>query len=115
MNRAPANNLHNGGSNQSDASFGYTAGVAEALLQSHAAEINLLPALPPQWPDGSVRGLRARGGFEVSINWKDGKLKSAEIINRINASATVRYREKTTSLQFKAGETVRLNAELSLQ
>jgi alpha-L-fucosidase 2 len=113
MNRTPANNLHNGGSNQSDASFGYTAAVAEALLQSHAGEISLLPALPPKWPNGSVTGLRARGGYEVSMDWKDGKLTSAEISNCRNTSTSVRYSKRTALLQFKAGETIRLTAELS--
>jgi alpha-L-fucosidase 2 len=111
--RAPAANLHNGGANQSDASFGYTAGVAEALLQSHAGEISLLPALPPQWPIGSVQGLRARGGYEVSMEWKDGKLQSAEIFNRDGGSCAVRYGEKTTKLLLKPGESARLNAALA--
>ena len=109
-----APNLHNSGSNQSDASFGLTAGVAEALIQSHAGEISLLPALPPHWRDGSVNGLRARGGFEVRMAWKDGKLRSTEIRNTRAADCKVRYGTKTAALSLKRGKVTQLNADLAV-
>ncbi|MCX6879811.1 MAG: glycoside hydrolase family 95 protein [Verrucomicrobia bacterium] len=108
-----APNLHNRGSNQSDGSFGLTAGIAEALLQSQAGEISLLPALPTSWPDGAVSGLRARGGFELTMRWKAGRLESAEIRNPNAAVARVRYGERTAELSFKAGEPIRLDAGLT--
>jgi alpha-L-fucosidase 2 len=104
VNRTPANNLHNSGANQSDASFGYTAAGAEALVQSCTEEINKLLALPPQWPDGSVQGLRARGGNEVNMEWKNGKLLSAQISNRNGGSCTVRYGDKTTKASANPAE-----------
>jgi alpha-L-fucosidase 2 len=109
-----SDNLHNRGSNQSDANFGLTAAIAEALLQSHAGEISLLPALPPSWGTGSVSGLRARGGFEIAMQWKDGKLQSAAIRNSALATVKVRYGGKTAEVPIKAGQTVRLSADLAV-
>jgi alpha-L-fucosidase 2 len=110
--KAAAPNLHNSGANQSDASFGFTAGVAESLLQSHAGEISLLPALPSGWTNGSVSGLRARGGCEVGMQWKDGKLQSGEIRSQLGGLRKIRSGNRTASFSFKPGEAIRLNAEL---
>jgi alpha-L-fucosidase 2 len=99
---------------QIDGNFGGTSAIAEMLLQSHSGEIELLPALPAAWPDGSVRGLRARGGFELEVAWNDGKLTHVKIKSVGGRKATVRYGDRTTEIQLKSGKTIELNSALQL-
>jgi len=106
------NNLHFSGSNQSDINFGLTAAMAESLLQSHAGEISILPALPVSWKDGSVSGLKARGGYEVSISWADGKMTSCEIKSLLGHPFTVRYAGQTKDFSLPAGKSVILGPGL---
>jgi len=98
---------------QLDGNFGLTAGIAEMLLQSQAGEIELLPARPKEWPSGSITGLRARGGYEIGIEWKDGKLASATVKNVSgDGQCQVRYGDKVVEVKVKKGEAKELNREL---
>ena len=89
-----------------DGNLGFTSAIAQMLLQSHAGEINLLPALASKYPTGSVKGLRARGGYEVDICWKDGKLIEAELkaINPSEENVIVRYGEATQTISLQEGD-----------
>ncbi|MDD2953931.1 MAG: glycoside hydrolase family 95 protein [Parabacteroides sp.] len=89
---------------QMDGNMGMTAGIAEMLLQSHDDEINLLPALPKKYSNGYVKGLKARGNYEVSISWENSQLTSAKIKAVYAGSVKVRYKEKAKTVTFNKGE-----------
>jgi len=91
-----------------------TAGIAEMLLQSRDEEITLLPALPAAWPNGSVTGLCARGGFIVDIAWHDGKLISANIFSRNGTSTQLRYGNQKAAVHLRRGEAKRYSSNLSI-
>ena len=93
---------------QIDGNFGGTAGITEMLLQSHMGFIQLLPALPDAWQDGSVSRICARGGFEVNLSWKDGKLAEAVVTSEKGVPCTVRYEDKTLSFKTKKGSSYRI-------
>ncbi|MDR1937563.1 MAG: glycoside hydrolase family 95 protein [Tannerellaceae bacterium] len=113
VNRTHLNLFSGGGSVfQIDANLGYTAAVAEMLLQSHSGEIKLLPALPGAWPSGTVNGLCAEGGFEVSLSWQDMNLTGATIKSKTGNRAIIRYGGKSVEMEMKPNETIRLDAGL---
>jgi alpha-L-fucosidase 2 len=98
---------------QIDANFGYAAGVNEMLAQSHMGYIHLLPALPKAWPAGSVKGMRVRGGYELDMEWKNGKLTQAVLrgISNGPAKCVVRYGKGTKTFSLPKGKSRLLHAD----
>ncbi len=99
---------------QIDANFGVPAAIGEMLVQSQDGTIHLLPALPDDWKNGKVSGMRARGGFQVDITWRDGKLISATIRSDLGEPCIVHYGGKVVELKIKRGKSVTLDGNLSL-
>jgi alpha-L-fucosidase 2 len=88
---------------QIDANFGFTAGIAEMLLQSHQENlISLLPALPKAWDKGEVKGLKARGNITVDMRWEDNRLTAATLVAANDCAVQVRYNGKTQKVALKA-------------
>jgi alpha-L-fucosidase 2 len=75
---------------QIDGNFGCTAGIAEMLMQSHDGAISILPALPDEWKNGSIKGLRALGGYIVDISWKDGNVSRLSITSTLGGNCRIR-------------------------
>lgn len=99
---------------QIDGNFGFVAGIAEMLLQSHSGVIQILPALPGQWLTGKVEGLKARGGFEVDIEWEKGKLSKLSIRSLLGQKGQVIYGEEIVAINIPQGEILQFNGDLRI-
>ncbi len=86
---------------QIDGNFGCTAGIAEMLMQSHDGSVNILPALPDVWKDGSVKGLVARGGFVIDMTWKNGKIETITVHSKYGGNCRLRSNDALTGSRLK--------------
>lgn len=99
---------------QIDGNFGGTAGIAEMLIQSHAGYVEVLPALPEDWPVGSVSGLMARGGFQVALEWEDGVPNRIRILSKLGNPLVLKYGERELAVETRAGQWLELDRTLKI-
>lgn len=97
---------------QIDGNFGGTAGIAEMLVHSHAGEISLLPALPNSWANGVVKGIRARGGIEIDMEWRQGELCKVVLKPKVSGVYTIKYEGESAQISVKTGDNVVLDRNL---
>jgi len=97
---------------QIDGNFGGTAGIAEMLLQSHNGVVHLLPALPAAWPDGKVTGLKARGNFEIGMEWHDGVAEIITVKSLSGGQLDLSYRGEFYSMVTEKGVTYKFDSNL---
>ena len=95
---------------QIDGNFGCTAGIADMLVQSHAGYIHLLPALPDEWSQGTVKGLCCRGGFELTeLTWENGAVVRASLLSRLGGKLRIKVNGEMKEIDTQRGETIQLN------
>jgi alpha-L-fucosidase 2 len=97
---------------QIDGNFGGTAGIAEMLLQSHQNYIAVLPALPAALPEGTIKGICARGGFEFSMRWTEGKLSSLQVRSKTGGLLSMRYGNLVYTSKTQKGEELHFDGTL---
>jgi alpha-L-fucosidase 2 len=97
---------------QIDGNFGGAAGISEMLIQSHLGYIELLPALPSLLSSGEINGVCARGAFDLTITWNDGKLKRVEVLSKAGKECTLKYNGKETGFSTKKGQRYKFDGDL---
>jgi alpha-L-fucosidase 2 len=100
---------------QIDGNFGVVSGITEMVMQSHDGEINLLPALPNEWANGHIKGLLARKGFQVNLEWKEGKLQSLVVLSKLGNTLQLRYGDVVKSIETEIGDVLSFNGELEIK
>ena len=98
---------------QIDGNFGAVAGVTEMLMQSHTEEIEILPALPAAWQKGCIHGIVARGGFEINIDWQNGRLLNMTVLSKLGNPCKLRYGDKVIELTTEQGKSYSFDGELN--